>query len=70
MPLMSVVDRSDARASARVLAKTAKRCIDGELAPDTHRVALNNVFRLLKAHNAHGFVGYEYDVQSPRGSKH
>ncbi len=67
MPIMAVVDRSDARASARVLAKTAKRCIDGELEPKTHMVTLNNLFRLLNAYRAHGFAGYKYEVRSPRG---
>ncbi|QXQ06116.1 hypothetical protein KX816_18330 [Sphingosinicellaceae bacterium] len=63
---MSVVERSDARASARVLAKTAKRCIDGELEAKTHRHALNNLFRLLNAYRAHGFAGYEYQARSQR----
>jgi len=67
MPIMAVVDRSDARASARVLASTAKRCIDGELEARTHRVALKNLFRLLNAYRAHGFAGYAYEARSPRG---
>lgn len=67
MPIMSVVDRSDARASARVLAQTAKRCIGGELEGSTHRVELVNMHRLLNAYKAHGFAGYEYETRSPRG---
>lgn len=67
MPIMSVVDRSDARASARVLAQTAKRCIGGELEGSTHRVELVNMYRLLNAYKAHGFGGYEYETRSPRG---
>lgn len=67
MSIMSVVDRSDARASARILARTAKQCIDGELEPRTHRNALKNMFRLLNAYRAHGFAGYQYEPRSPRG---
>ncbi len=67
MPIMSVVDRSDARASARVLALTAKRSIDGQLEGRTHRTELVNMLRLLNAYKAHGFGGYEYEARSPRG---
>jgi hypothetical protein len=67
MPIMAVVDRSDARASARVLARTAQRCIDGQLDAKTHRIALSNLFRLLNAYRTHGFAGYEYEARSPRG---
>jgi hypothetical protein len=67
MPIMSVVDRSDARSSARVLALTAKRSIDGQLEGRTHRTELVNMLRLLNAYKAHGFGGYEYETRSPRG---
>lgn len=67
MAIMSVVDRADARASARVMARTAQRCIDGELERRTHRIELAGIYRLLNAYKAHRFVGYEYEPRSSRG---
>lgn len=67
MPIMSVVDRSDARVSARVLARTARRCIAGELEGTTHKVELVNLFRLLNAFRSHGFESYAYEPRSQRG---
>jgi hypothetical protein len=64
---MSVVDRSDVRASARVLARTARRCIAGELEATTHKVELVSLFRLLNAFRSHGFEGYAYEPRSARG---
>ncbi len=67
MPIMSVVDRSDARTSARVLARTALRCINGEIEAKKHKVELASLFRLLNAFRSHEFQGYAYVSRLPRG---
>lgn len=69
MPIMSAMDRNDARASARVLAETTKRCIDGQLVAVDHRTELRGMFRFLNAYRSHGFVGYDYTPRSARGAE-
>lgn len=69
MPIMSAMDRNDARASARVLAETTKRCLDGQLVGSDHRTELRGMFRFLNAYRSHGFVGYEYTPRSTRGAE-
>ncbi|MBD8471557.1 hypothetical protein [Sphingomonas sp. CFBP 8765] len=67
MPVMAVADQNDARGSAQVLARTARKCIDGTLQASTHRIALNNIYRLLHAYRSHGFAGYSYASRTLRG---
>ena len=67
MPIMAAHDQNDARGSARVLATTAKRCIDSELAPSRYVGVINNLYRLLEAYRTHRFTGYEYEPRSERG---
>lgn len=67
MPIMSAMDRNDARASARVLATTTKRCLDGQLVPVEHKVELKSMFRFLRAFRAHRFESYDYRPRSSRG---
>jgi hypothetical protein len=69
MPIMAVHEQNDARGSARVLANTAKRCINREIQPEEHRVVLNSLYRLLKAYRTHRFTAYEYEPRSQRGSE-
>jgi len=64
---MAAHDQNDARGSARVLALTAKKCLDETYEPSKHRSTLNSLYRLLEAYRSHGFLGFEYEPRAPRG---
>jgi hypothetical protein len=67
MPIMAAHDERDARGPARLIAVTAKQCIEEAKATSTEVPALNNVFRLLEAYRSHRFVGYDFEPRSSRG---
>lgn len=60
MPIMAVQDQNDARGTARLLASSAKRSIEGRRDTPGSRVALGGLFRLLKAYRSHRLAGFEY----------
>lgn len=68
MPIMAVQDQNDARGAARVLARTARGCVDRVDYAPAEKVALNSVFRLLNAYRAHRLAGYEYQRPAPRSA--
>jgi hypothetical protein len=67
MPIMAASDQNDVRGSARVLATTAKECIEKARATPKHVPVLNNLYRLLEAYRSHGFLGFEYEQRPARG---
>lgn len=67
MPIMAANDQNDVRGSARVLASTAKKSIEEDLASSRYVSALNNFYRLLEAYRSHRFIGFEYEPRSARG---
>lgn len=56
---MAAQGRNDARTAARLLADSAKDCLDHPATAPTHVVVLNNVFRLLEAYRVNTFFGVE-----------
>ena len=59
MPIMAAQSRSDARSAARLLASTARDCINEPEAAPERETALNNVYRLLEAYRVNTFFGLE-----------
>lgn len=56
---MSAEGRNDARIAARLLALTAKECVEAPEKAPAQAVVLNNVFRLLEAYRVNRFFGLE-----------
>lgn len=56
---MAAQGRNDARTAARLLASTAKECLDDPASAPANAVVLNNVYRLLEAYRGNAFFGLE-----------
>lgn len=66
MAIMAMQDQNDARGTARLLARTAKRTLEQSSDSTGSKVALAGLFRLIKAYRSHGLDGFEYQ---PRHEK-
>jgi hypothetical protein len=60
MAIRAVQDQNDARGTARLLARTAKRTLEHPTDSAGGRVALAGLFRLIKAYRSHELMGFEY----------
>lgn len=59
MPIMAAQERNDARSAARILASSAKACLDNPATAPANTVVLNNVFRLLESYRVNPFFELE-----------